>query len=233
MNIDSNDPRLTAFVLGELDPTERAVIEANLVESAECREAVEEIRLTTRWLSEQLQEESRAHGNTSATSALVVNHHNVAESILKAESPRRRWWGLPATRMNLIAAALVVLMGLAVLPFIRVDVQAPRELAKVEHDPRGEFERLRHLRTRPESARRGSPCASSRGLEGGRPCPVKRWQFLQLGGRRCAAIRQAERAGGDSGRIRGQGTAERTWIGGAERSAGHRACEVGQSRRIP
>ena len=139
MNIDSNDPRLTAFVLGELDSTEHAVIEANLVESAECREAVEEIRLTTRWLSEQLQEESRAHGHSSATSALVVNHHNVAESILKAESPRRRWWGLPATRMNLIAAALVVLVGLAVLPFVRVEVQAPRELAKAEHDPRGEL----------------------------------------------------------------------------------------------
>jgi anti-sigma factor RsiW len=41
MNFDRDDPRLTAFVLGELDPTERAVVEAYLVESADCREAVE------------------------------------------------------------------------------------------------------------------------------------------------------------------------------------------------
>ena len=61
MTIDRDDPRLTAFVLGELDPTEHAVVEANLIDSADCREAVEEIRLTTRWLSEQLQAEIRAH----------------------------------------------------------------------------------------------------------------------------------------------------------------------------
>ena len=37
MNIDPNDPRLTAFVLGELDPTERAMVEALIIESADCR----------------------------------------------------------------------------------------------------------------------------------------------------------------------------------------------------
>ena len=30
MTIDPNDPRLTAFVLGELDPSERAAVEAML-----------------------------------------------------------------------------------------------------------------------------------------------------------------------------------------------------------
>ena len=40
MNIDPNDPRLTAFVLGELDPTERADVEALVIDSAECRQAV-------------------------------------------------------------------------------------------------------------------------------------------------------------------------------------------------
>ena len=61
MNIDPNDPRLTAFVLGELDPTERADVEALIIDSADCRQAVEEIRLTAQWLSEQLHEESKAH----------------------------------------------------------------------------------------------------------------------------------------------------------------------------
>ena len=38
MNIDRDDPRLTAFVLGELDSAEHAVVEAYLIESADCRE---------------------------------------------------------------------------------------------------------------------------------------------------------------------------------------------------
>ena len=137
MNIDPNDPRLTAFVLGELDPTERAVVEAYLIESAECREAVEEIRLTTRWLSEQLQEESRAHGHVASAAALVMNHRAVAEGLLKPDRPRRRWWGLPATRMNLIAAALLVVFGLAVLPYVRLTPRAQRELDRVAILPHG------------------------------------------------------------------------------------------------
>ena len=109
MNIDPNDPRLTAFVLGELDPTERAVVEAYLIDSADCREAVEEIRLTTRWLSEQLQAESRAHHPVEK--AGINNHHAAAEIVAKSDVPRRRWWGRPAIRMNLIAAAVLAVVA--------------------------------------------------------------------------------------------------------------------------
>ncbi len=131
MNIDPNDPRLTAFVLGELDPTERAVVEANLIDSADCREAVEEIRLTTRWLSEQLQAESRAH--YPVEKAGINNHHVAGEIVANSDAPRRRWWGRPAIRMNLIAAAVLALVGLAVVPLVRVDVQPRRELERVAH----------------------------------------------------------------------------------------------------
>ena len=126
MNFDQDDPRLTAFVLGELDPTERAVVEAYLIESADCREAVEEIRLTTRWLSEQLQEESRAHHPVAQ--AGINNFHAGGVVVAKSDSPRTRWWGRPAIRMNLIAAAVLALVGLAVVPFVRVDVQPRRTL---------------------------------------------------------------------------------------------------------
>ncbi len=136
MNFDHDDPRLTAFVLGELDPTERAVVEANLIESADCREAVEEIRLTTRWLSEQLQEESRAHH--PAETGAAINHHAAADIIPKPDSPRPRWWARPAIRMNLIAAAVLLLVGLAVLPFVRVDVQPRRELDRIALEELGE-----------------------------------------------------------------------------------------------
>ena len=39
-----DDPRLTAYVLGELPPSERAEIEAALHDLAECRSAVSEVR---------------------------------------------------------------------------------------------------------------------------------------------------------------------------------------------
>ena len=46
MTFDPDDPRLTAYVLGELDPSEHAAIETMLDECPECRQAVEEIRKT-------------------------------------------------------------------------------------------------------------------------------------------------------------------------------------------
>ena len=57
MTFDPNDPRLTAYVLGELDPSERPEIEAMLETSAEGRQAVEEIRQTIGWLSDHLRNE--------------------------------------------------------------------------------------------------------------------------------------------------------------------------------
>ena len=44
MNLTPDDPKLTAYALGELDASERAAIEAALARSPECRRAVEEIR---------------------------------------------------------------------------------------------------------------------------------------------------------------------------------------------
>ena len=136
MNIDQEDPRLTAFVLGELDTTERAVVEACLIDSADCREAVEEIRLTTRWLSEQLQAESRVHPEMK--NAEIDNHHAAGVVVAKSDAPRPRWWRRPAIRMNLIAAALLLLVGLAVLPFVRVDVQPRREPDRIVLEALGE-----------------------------------------------------------------------------------------------
>ena len=40
MSIDANDPRLTAYALGELNETERAVIESALEQNPELRAAV-------------------------------------------------------------------------------------------------------------------------------------------------------------------------------------------------
>ena len=57
MNLNPDDPRLTAYALGELPETERAAIEAELQQSPECRKAVEEIQNAAKLLSQELASE--------------------------------------------------------------------------------------------------------------------------------------------------------------------------------
>lgn len=53
-NLQPDDPRLTAYALGELDPSERAQVDALLAESAEARAALEGIRETVELLRSEL-----------------------------------------------------------------------------------------------------------------------------------------------------------------------------------
>ena len=57
MSLDIDDPRLTAFALGELPEAERPEIETALADHPDLAREVEQIRLTARWLSERLHEE--------------------------------------------------------------------------------------------------------------------------------------------------------------------------------
>jgi Ca-activated chloride channel homolog len=56
-SITPDDPRLTAYVLGELDDADRAAVEAALAADPACRQAVEELRQTSAVLFEALQSE--------------------------------------------------------------------------------------------------------------------------------------------------------------------------------
>jgi Ca-activated chloride channel homolog len=59
MKIDANDPRWTAYALGELrDDKERAELESVLQESAEMSQLVEEIRQTAAMLTDEMKNES-------------------------------------------------------------------------------------------------------------------------------------------------------------------------------
>ncbi len=51
MSIDRHDPRLTSYALGELDPREAAILEAELGESPDGQRALAEIRQTSELLA--------------------------------------------------------------------------------------------------------------------------------------------------------------------------------------
>jgi Ca-activated chloride channel homolog len=109
MTCDPNDPRLTAFVLGELDPTEHAAIEMMVGESAECRQAVDEIRLTVGWLTSRLHDESESHAPPAQN-----NHQSIAAgtSVAKARlSPwRNRVRGFGIAASMLLAGSVAFFM---------------------------------------------------------------------------------------------------------------------------
>ena len=77
MTFDPNDPRLTAYVLGELDPAECTEIEAMLETSAEGRQAVDEIRRTIAWLTDQFRDEQAVHALTAETNHRPLNIESV------------------------------------------------------------------------------------------------------------------------------------------------------------
>jgi Ca-activated chloride channel homolog len=110
MTFDPNDPRLTAYVLGELDPADRTEIEAMLEASSEGRQTVEEIRQTVEWLSAQLREEQAAHVLTAES-----NHRPLVGLSTPAPRASRPWWRTVPARIGAIAALVLIgAMGLLV-----------------------------------------------------------------------------------------------------------------------
>src|SRR3712207_1384591 len=109
MPYDPNDPRLTAFALGELDddPAERAAVEAQVADCAESRRAVDEIRATARLLTEQLRGEPAP--------GLSPEHREAIEGTLAdpPKRPRRRW--IPYALAASLLVALVGTLGLRAL----------------------------------------------------------------------------------------------------------------------
>ena len=101
MTIERNDPRLTAYVLNELDLAERAEIEAALQESEELRNEVEEIRQTCGLLGESLLQESAV--------GLRPEQIEQIEKSVRPQGTVRPWWfrpGLPVAASVLLTAIL-------------------------------------------------------------------------------------------------------------------------------
>lgn len=95
--IDKNDPRLTAFVLGELDEQEAQSIREAIAESAELKQAVDEIRATTEVLVQQFAQEPAASLTDQQRANILAGAEDATEKKVDvapetySTSSQRRW----------------------------------------------------------------------------------------------------------------------------------------------
>ncbi|WZP00498.1 von Willebrand factor type A domain-containing protein [Isosphaeraceae bacterium EP7] len=107
MPLDADDPRLTAYALGELDdPAETAEIQAALAQSADLRQFVDEIRATGDLLAGHLKAEP-------VPGLIVAYRGDLEELFAPSTNGSRRWWTSPAFRLAAAASLLVGLAGVA------------------------------------------------------------------------------------------------------------------------
>ena len=104
MTFDTDDPRLTAYAVGELDPAQEQEIKQLLSCSDEARKFVAEIRQTAGWLAQELQKEHQAKSPLPSVDLQAI------EQTLKArepESPKRPWWQQRYKTLSIAATLLV------------------------------------------------------------------------------------------------------------------------------
>ena len=145
MPFDSNDPRLTAFALGELDnETERLAVAAEIETDPDALAFVEGIKETASWLSAELGKEPKLDLDPGQRSAierqLVVETATVVLPLkTTSASPTQPGRSFPWGRYA-FAASLLGLAGLSALAFQYVgkrDAKAPaspRLLAQLERE---------------------------------------------------------------------------------------------------
>jgi Ca-activated chloride channel family protein len=149
MKIDANDPKWTAYALGEItDEKERAEIESILEESEEMHRLVEDIRQTAGFLKEELRAEQPI-GLTQAQRERIEEKANAGKS----------WFGWrPVWALATVAAAVLLISFVAVRHFIQVEPAlnnnqiasvTPKELPPT---PQGQMEILDESRRYTNSA---------------------------------------------------------------------------------
>ncbi len=93
-----DDPRLTAYALGELGPAEAALVEAEIADRPEARALVVEIQATARLLADHLRLET-------APSTILGLHRAIDARLGPAAPPHRRKWVRPALAAGLLGLA--------------------------------------------------------------------------------------------------------------------------------
>src|SRR6185503_17954605 len=109
MNIQPDDPKWTAYVLGELSETERLEVERELESSAEAREVVEEIRMMSLMLKDELARE------VPATLSSVQRHELMkaaaaSQEPVSIETRRVPFWKRPKVYAAVAASAAAAML---------------------------------------------------------------------------------------------------------------------------
>src|SRR5262249_25664172 len=124
MNFNPDDPKWTAYVLGEMEESDRAALELELESSAEAREFVEELRFTASIMKEGLA--------TATVSGLTPEQQTMVRvsacSRPEPRKPFKQWLSMHATPTVWAAAGLVaasLLVAVIVVPSFLRSRQAP------------------------------------------------------------------------------------------------------------
>lgn len=148
MKLTIDDPRLTAYALGELDATERANVERELAQSPELQAEVEAIRRAGEQLSRELASEPCPEFKLDESAAQSADRRTASvppESPRRVEQPRRDpspsaagWnWLVKflvyggATAMVLLVAAALLLPSLAKAKFKSQRISRLNELRQM------------------------------------------------------------------------------------------------------
>src|SRR5262245_4283213 len=125
MNINPDDPKWTAYVLGELSDAERAEVEKELESSAVAREVVEEIQLATDLLKHEFAQEQPVGLAPEQKRTIESAAAPPVEALYERPGGRRpplqfrrpmfRWAGVAAS----VAAGLFVVATLSVPSLLR------------------------------------------------------------------------------------------------------------------
>ena len=113
--INPNDPKWTAYVLGELDEADRAAVERLLESSDEARTLVDDLKGTTAAIEDALTSDAPQY-LTPVQRAAVQAAAGGSVASLRGRMPTRWVWGLGAAAAAILLAAVVQMSQAPLIP---------------------------------------------------------------------------------------------------------------------
>ncbi|MCH7728317.1 MAG: hypothetical protein IH991_17845, partial [Planctomycetes bacterium] len=132
--LDKSDPKLTAFVLEELDKADRAVVEAEIEQSAELQKTVAEIREATSAIANTLKSES-PQALTDSQREKIGQQSKVAQPVAEERGSRRIAF--------VIAASLLITLGAGAIIFAVMAKNKERETVASRNDKTSDLDEFR------------------------------------------------------------------------------------------
>ncbi len=124
MKIDPNDPKLTAYALGELDEAEQAAVERELIRSDAARQAVEEIQATAGLLKEEFSSEPGLQ--------LSESQNALIEHRLDSRTTRNPW---TTSRVLYAGGALLAAASLFLVVYLNWSAKKIKSGERIRHQP--------------------------------------------------------------------------------------------------